>query len=71
MPDTPPQPKRALITYRTKELKDAAKWTAWREREIAEAKDFDDAMGQFYERFTWPAMTGAIEVKEVSWLDED
>lgn len=70
--DTPKQePQRALITYRTKDLADGAKWTAWREREIAAANDSADAMSQFYERFTWPAMTGAIEVKSVTWPDED
>jgi hypothetical protein len=63
--------KRALITYRTKELAEDAKWSALRERTIDEAKDSADAMTQFYAQRTWPAMTGFIEVKSVTWPDED
>lgn len=65
-----PEPQRALITYRTKELKADAKWSLWFQREIREAKDSADAMYQFYTRFTWPCMTGAIEVRAITWPDE-
>ena len=65
------EPQRALITYRTKPLEADAKWSAWREREIDGALDSTDGMQKFYARPTWPAMTGAVEVKSVSWPDQD
>lgn len=63
------KPQRAVITYRTKPLEAKAKWSLWFQREISEAKDSTDAMFQFYERVTWPCMTGAIEIKGVTWPD--
>jgi len=71
MDDKDKKPQRALITYRTKELKANAKWPDWREREIDAAKDGPDAMAQFYDRRTWPSMTGAIEVRGITWLRDD
>lgn len=65
------QPQRAVIIYRTKEFKEKAKWSLWFQREIGEAKDSVDAMYQFYDRFTWPCMTGAIEVQKVEWPDAE
>lgn len=62
-------PRRALIEYRTKELKGGAKWSLWFQR-IVTAKDSQDAMDQFYKERTWPAMTGDIQVKGVTWPDE-
>lgn len=67
---TPKEPQRALITYRTKELKEGAKWSEWREREIDSALDSYEAMERFYSRRTWPTMTGSIEVKGITWLGE-
>jgi len=66
MPDKQ-EPKRAVIEYRTKELKDGAKWSLWFQREIDSAVDSGDAMRQFYARPLWPAMTGNVEVKRVVW----
>lgn len=65
----PTQPQRAIIVYRTKELKAGAKWSLWFQREISEAKDSADAMTKFYDGYTWPAMTGRIEVQKVDWPD--
>ena len=65
------KPQRALIPYRVKPLATDAKWEPWREREIDSATDSEDAMSQFFDRRTWPAMTGAIEVKQVIWLGAD
>lgn len=68
MPDEK-KPRRAVIEYRTKELKEGAKWSLWFQREIDSAIDSNDAMKQFYARPLWPAMTGAIEVRQVAWPD--
>ncbi|HEY6244595.1 MAG TPA: hypothetical protein VIX17_11635 [Pyrinomonadaceae bacterium] len=62
------QAKRCVIEYRTKELKEGAKWSLWFQREI-DAIDSQDAMKQFYSRPLWPAMTGNVEVKRVIWID--
>lgn len=67
---TEKQPQRAVIEYRTKPFEDGAKWSLYFQREIESAKDSADAMKQFYARPLWPAMTGAVEVKKVSWPDE-
>lgn len=64
------EPKRAVITYRTKPLAADAKWSQLFQRVIESATDSADAMKQFYNPPIWPAMTGAIEVKGVSWPDE-
>jgi len=69
MPDKteqPPQPKRALIQYRTKPLAVDVKWSLWFQRELT-GIDSQDVMTQFYARPTWPAMTGMIEVKSITW----
>jgi len=65
------QPQRAIVIYRTKPLEAKAKWSLWFQREIAEAKDSNEAMKKFYDGYTWPAMTGSVEVKQVEWPDGD
>lgn len=69
MPET--QPQRAVVIYRTKELKDKAKWSLWFQREIPESKNSTEAMTKFYDGYTWPAMTGSIEVQKVTWPDKE
>lgn len=66
--DKDQKPKRALIEYRIKPLAGDAKWSAIFQREI-DALDSGDAMTQFYGRPTWPALTGTIEVKGITWDD--
>lgn len=69
MPEQPPQPKRALIEYRTKPFEENAKWSLYFQRVIDSAVDTSDALKQFYGSPLWPALTGMIEVRKVSWLD--
>lgn len=60
--------KRAVVVYRTKELKEGAKWSLWFQREI-EGVDSEDVMKQFWARSIWGVMTGSIEVQNILWLD--
>jgi len=59
-------PKRAVIQYRTRKLEAFSKWSLWFQRELT-GLDSQDVMTQFYARPTWPAMTGMIEVKSITW----
>ena len=67
--DTPKQPQRAVIEYRTKSFENDAKWTLCFQRVIESAIDTADALKQFYGDPIWPAMTGMVEVKAVRWMD--
>lgn len=64
--DQPKEPKRGVIQYRTKALAKDAKWSLWFQREL-NGVDSEDLMDQFYNRRTWPAMTGMVEVKGITW----
>lgn len=61
--------KRAVVEYRTKNFENGAKWSLCFQRVIEAAIDSPDALRQFYADPIWPANTGAIEIKAVSWLD--
>jgi len=61
------EPTRAIVIYRTKPLEANAKWSLWFQREIENAENSQAAMTKFYDGYTWPAMTGSIEVKQVVW----
>jgi hypothetical protein len=61
--------RRAIIEYRTKAFENDAKWSLCFQRVIESAVDSTDALRQFYADPIWPALTGSIEVKGVSWLD--
>lgn len=67
--DKEKEAKRAVIEYRTKAFENDAKWSLSFQRVIESAIDTSDALKQFYADPIWPALTGAIEVKAVGWLD--